>query len=172
MWFVNNVMTENEAIDIFFRSAEAKINYCWYLNVNVKSSEGTALENMKVEVYHTNGTLVDENTTDANGNAQFLLERHIWKNSTHEYFVQYKIKAYNTKFEGEKNVELNYLNEKITLTVNRKEPSQTDPEPTGKDYESLLIMSIIIITAAAATALLITFRKKRQKLSNQTTAST
>jgi hypothetical protein len=190
LWFINSNLTTNEAQEIRFRSAEAKVSYCWYLSVNVESSEGAPLENMNVEVYYSNGTLVDEATTDPNGNAQFILARRIWQNETTNYFVPHIIKAYSADFEEvETRVDLD-SNKEVTLTVNINTPSQTEPEPepteteptetepteheptepeptepepTEQELEVFLILSIISIAVAAATALLILFRNKRQK---------
>jgi hypothetical protein len=175
--FINSIMTENEATDIAFTSAKAKISYCWYLSVNINSPEGITLENIKVEVYYSNGTLVDQNTTDSNGNTRFILARRIWQNDTNEYFVPYTIKAYSADFEGETNIDLD-SSKQITLTVHLTTPSQTEPEPTEteptksepteteptwQEFEFLLILSIIIIVIAVAISLYVIFRKKRQK---------
>lgn len=168
LWFINSTLTKNEGKEIFFESAEAKIAYCYYLSVNVESTENVPLENMTVAICYSNGTLVDEGTTDSNGNAQFILARRIWQNYTNEYFVPYTIKAYSADFEElETMVDLD-SNKEVTLTVNINTPSQTEPEPTepeptGQEFEGFLILSIITIVAAAAIALLILFRKKRQK---------
>ena len=135
LWFINSNLTENEGIEIVFNSEEAKINYCWYLSVNVDSTQGTPLENATVGVYLSNGTLVDEKTTDSSGYVQFVAARRIWQNETNEYFVPHTIKAYREDYEEEQTTVDLDSNQEVTLRLNSHTPSQTEQEPSESDSQ-------------------------------------
>lgn len=102
LWFINSTLTENEGQEIFFESAEVKIVYGYYLTVNVESNETVPLNNMTIAICYSNGTLIEETTTDPEGNFQFIVERRLWQNGTNQYFVPHIIKAYGSGYEEKK----------------------------------------------------------------------
>lgn len=152
LWFINSIMTENEAMEIFFEGDQAKIRFCWYLSALVKSVDGVALENFNVGVYLTNGSLIDEGITDENGNVQFILERHVWNNEKSEYFVPHIVKASGAYSQQETTVELD-SNKEIALTVDT-----TIPDVWSLSGSNL----ILIVIAIVAAALILVYLKKRK----------
>jgi hypothetical protein len=157
LWLINSNMTSNEGQDILFKSAAAKISYCWYLNVNVKSPEGAPLGNMTVEIYYSNGTLVDEGITDSNGHARFILARRIMQKDGDEYFVPHTIRAYGKGLQGEANVDLD-SNREITVATSIYTPSPYTPSST---VLATGIAAAVIIVIVVSIGLLLYFKKRK-----------
>jgi hypothetical protein len=154
VWVINsNVTFFDEGTNISFYSSDARLIYGWYLNVNVRSPEGTSLENMNVEIYFSNGSLVDKGVTDSDGNVQFILARHIRQKDGDQYFVPYTIKAYGSNLQGEINIDLD-SNKEITLTTSIYTPSPTVPT-------TCIAAAAVIIGIAVGIALLIYFKKRK-----------
>ena len=153
VWAINsNITALHEATNMRFHSAEAKLIYSWHLSVNVKSPEGAPLANMTVEVYYSNGTLVDEGITDSNGNAQFILAQHIKQKDRDQYFVPYTIRAYNANLKGEANVELD-SNKEITVTTS----TYTPPQPIPATWIAATAIIVIVISIGP----LVYFKKRK-----------
>ncbi|MFA5365278.1 MAG: hypothetical protein WC325_08885 [Candidatus Bathyarchaeia archaeon] len=155
LWFINSKIPTNEAQEITFKTNDAKVRYCYFLSVNVKSLTGALLENMNVEVYHSNGTLVDQKRTNSKGNAQFILAVHIWQNETNEYFTQYLVKAYGADFE-ENTITVSFdSNKERTLELNAADQFPTTPETV-----------IILVIAVTCIIGLVAFWASRKKKRN------
>ena len=178
--FINSTLTENEGKEIFFESAEAKIVYGYYLTVNVESNESVPLNNMTVKICYSNGTIIEETTTDSEGTVQFIVERRLWQNGTNQYFVPHIIKAYGSGYE-EKKVEIAMdSNKEITLSLNPvvefppeeeqdavTPPKETEPETDEpiniqpESQESIIFLALLVFFVISIIVLWI--RRKRTK---------
>jgi hypothetical protein len=167
LWFVNSILTENEGQEILFESAEAKIVYAYYLTVKVESNKSVQLNNMTVVICYSNGTLIEEATTDTEGKVQFIVERRLWQNGTNQYFVPHIIIACGSGYMEEKAEVAVDSNKQIILSLNaavelpqeqddnsslgETEPEETD-EPTNTQPESqeliigLAVLAFLVIT--------------------------
>lgn len=154
VWVINSNLTyRDSATTMHFHSADARLIYGWYLNVNVKSPEGDPLENMNVEIYCSNGSLVEEGTTDSHGNAQFILANHIRRGRGDQYFVPYTVRAYGANFQGETTVDLD-SNKEITLTTSIYAPPSSVP--------TTWVAAAVIIVIVVSIGLLVYFKKRNR----------
>ncbi|PVX26762.1 MAG: hypothetical protein CW691_00405 [Candidatus Bathyarchaeum sp.] len=160
LWFVNSSLTENEGQEIFFESAEAKIVYGYYLTVNVESTESVPLKNMTVAICYSNGTLIEEATTDPEGNVQFIVGRRLWQNGTNQYFVPHIIKAYGSGYEEKKAEVAMNSNKEITLSLNPVVELPPEEE-TQSEFQELLIA--IALAFCIITIIILWIIRKRKK---------
>ena len=85
--FVNVTKSNNNPINVSWAAGvNGTLNMRWYLDANVTSQNGTALDGANVSVYYGNDTYINSNLTDSNGKARFTLLGFMQNSSSGIYY--------------------------------------------------------------------------------------
>lgn len=131
-----------------YRSDDADIYFCWYLNLHVVDSEGSDVPNAEITALYSNGTIAQEGTTNVNGKVKLVLAEKTRNASGIHYFGNYTVEAVYESYSDYATVNMTE-NKQVILTLE---------DFVIPEFSSLVLLSILI----TATIIMVIVNRRKQ----------